>query len=327
MAATNGSVVGRLVRGKTFRVTAEDVCGMPLTTLSSYVDKGLITVSATKNEDSGDEIKVRIVDGTIDTYEPGQQTLLNFGIKIQLSKVDPGVITMLTGDPATMNSNTVPLIDGWEEQALLPVTAHFGFEVWTDTSGSVCQAGSKVYGYMLYPMVGQAYLTIDDITDKECTVTINGMSYGNPSWGKGPYGTGTAPGRTVTDGVTTGATTAFTSATAAFTSLDVGKTIVETSGAHIAPGTTIASVTNATTIVLSQAALGAGTAESVTIGAGDGSSISGPVNSAASGTPVPGRLLVPVAAGAHRRFHITPIAPPVSQATTGPVSITLPTVY
>jgi lysophospholipase L1-like esterase len=62
------------------------------------------------------------------------------------------------------------------------------------------------------------------------------------------------------DGVTTGATTAFTSATAAFTAADVGATITETDaqGAFTA-GKTVASVTNATTIVLSAAAASAHT--------------------------------------------------------------------
>jgi flagellar hook protein FlgE len=53
------------------------------------------------------------------------------------------------------------------------------------------------------------------------------------------------------DGVTTTGSTTLTSATANFTAADVGKAI---SGAGIPAGTTIQSVTNGTTIVLSQAA-------------------------------------------------------------------------
>jgi len=59
------------------------------------------------------------------------------------------------------------------------------------------------------------------------------------------------PNRSVADGATTNASTTFTSATAAFTAGDVGKTIT---GAGIPSGTTIASVTNGTTVVLSNAA-------------------------------------------------------------------------
>jgi len=70
--------------------------------------------------------------------------------------------------------------------------------------------------------------------------------------------------RSVTDGVTTNASTTVTSATAAFTQADKGKLIA---GTGITSGTTIASVTNATTVVLSAAATASGTSIAFTIGA------------------------------------------------------------
>ena len=100
-------------------------------------------------------------------------------------------------------------------------------------------------------MIGQAWVTFDDITDKEVTGTITGKSYGNPSWGRGPYG-------------------------------------------------------NSPT---------------------DGSSIPGPVATAAGPPPTPGRLIVAVAADAHRHFEVTPVPPPAAFSTPGPISITLPTAY
>jgi len=68
--------------------------------------------------------------------------------------------------------------------------------------------------------------------------------------------------RTVTDGVTTLNSTTVTSATAAFTAADVGTAIT---GGSIPAGTTIVSVTNATTVVISAAATAAATAVSLTI--------------------------------------------------------------
>jgi hypothetical protein len=68
-------------------------------------------------------------------------------------------------------------------------------------------------------------------------------------------------GRSVTDGVTNGTTT-VTSATAAFNSNDVGAIV---GCVDLPAGTTIASVTNATTIVASVAATGSGTARALTI--------------------------------------------------------------
>jgi Phage tail tube protein len=69
--------------------------------------------------------------------------------------------------------------------------------------------------------------------------------------------------RSVSDAVTN-ATTTVTSATAAFTQNDVGRFI--TASADFAAGTYIVSVTNATTIVLNQAALTTGAAKTIVVG-------------------------------------------------------------
>lgn len=72
-----------------------------------------------------------------------------------------------------------------------------------------------------------------------------------------------AGSRTVADGVTTNASTAASSASGAFTDADIGKSI---SGTGIPAGTTIASVTSSTAIVLSAAATADGTGLSFVIG-------------------------------------------------------------
>jgi hypothetical protein len=81
------------------------------------------------------------------------------------------------------------------------------------------------------------------------------------------------------DGVANGSTT-FTSATAAFSSRDVGKPIKELDNQGVIPaGTTIASVTNSTTVVLSATATGSATKVQFAVGAltakSDGVSTSG----------------------------------------------------
>jgi hypothetical protein len=75
------------------------------------------------------------------------------------------------------------------------------------------------------------------------------------------------------DGVATNGSTTFTSATAAFTGADVGQTIQQTTTkgtlnvtGTIPSGATIASVTNATTVVLSAAATASGTGINFLIG-------------------------------------------------------------
>jgi len=69
-------------------------------------------------------------------------------------------------------------------------------------------------------------------------------------------------GRVVQDAVTTLSSSSVTSATANFTSADVGKVVVIS---NFAVGTTISSVTNATTAVLSSSSTADGTAQSLQI--------------------------------------------------------------
>lgn len=198
------SVTAPLVRGKVARLTLVDQCGMPIATNSSYCTDGFITVSSTKNMDTGDEIKVRQANGIIGVHEPGRVSLLNYSVDINFTKVDPGAMAMLTGDPAILDFNSI--IVGWSERALQQVTQNFALEVWSDTSGTACTAGSRLYGYMLYPLISEAYLTFDNISDKEVTATVHGMSYGSPSWGRGPYGA-LADGSSIRGPVATAANT------------------------------------------------------------------------------------------------------------------------
>lgn len=77
-----------------------------------------------------------------------------------------------------------------------------------------------------------------------------------------PYREEFAGAREVTDGVTTDTDNTVTSASAAFTAADVGAAVV---GAGIPDGTTIASVTNATTVELSDPATASATGVTITI--------------------------------------------------------------
>lgn len=70
--------------------------------------------------------------------------------------------------------------------------------------------------------------------------------------------------RSVMDAITTNASTTLTSATANFTGADVGTSV---SGVNIAAGTVVQSVTNSTTIILSNAATATGSNSTVTFGA------------------------------------------------------------
>jgi hypothetical protein len=187
-----------LVRGRVARFTKVDSCGMPQTTAASLVTEGVITVGSTKNVDAGDAISQRIMNGQLGVYEPGKPTVTSFSLDINLLRVNPALITMLTGDPVILSADGTQIV-GFEELALVPITTQFAMELWTDTAGNFCQTANRVVGYMVYPFIGEAYLTIDNIADGMISAHIMGQSHGSPSWGKGPYlpvaASGGAPAR------------------------------------------------------------------------------------------------------------------------------------
>lgn len=84
-----------------------------------------------------------------------------------------------------------------------------------------------------------------------------GFNYGN--WQVVPAA---SMGRTVADGATTSASTTVTSATAAFVSNDVGAVIATP---NLPPNTTIVSITNGTTVVVSAAATATSSSQAMTI--------------------------------------------------------------
>lgn len=83
------------------------------------------------------------------------------------------------------------------------------------------------------------------------------------AWTKAWIGGGPPPGQIYTDMVTVSASPNLVSATAAFTAADVGRTVV---GTGIPASTTILSITNGTTVVMSANATASASGVTVTIG-------------------------------------------------------------
>lgn len=190
-----------LLRGKTARFTLEDACGMPLAGSSTVVVNAFITAKATANYDEGDEVKVKDANGRVAIYEAGVPSLTDMDVEIQLARVDAGAFAMIARNLTSVLDYAGTTV-GWEEGETFDVTKLTGLEIWTGTAGAVCAAGVLTYGYLLYPSLVNARVTIDDVANKEITATIKAKTKANPSWGKGPYmvvpsDVGNTPGRLI----------------------------------------------------------------------------------------------------------------------------------
>lgn len=174
------------VRGRTARITKLDNCGNAVSgSGASFVTTGFITIKATKNMNTGTEVKVSNANDQVVVYEQGRRTLLNFSLEIDFANADTSVIPLMTGDPVVTDSN--PATAGWIEEALQALPNFFALEVWTGISGQQCSGSATEYGYWLYPFVGNAYVDSDDIAAAAINFKIMAGTFQGTNWGRGPY--------------------------------------------------------------------------------------------------------------------------------------------
>lgn len=175
-----------VVRGRVMRLTKLDNCGNPATgSGGQLVTAGFGTIKATKNVDTGTEIKVRNANDQISVYQKGVVTILNFDLEIDWSIPDLGAIAMMTGDTAIVDA--AGLTAGWIEQALQLLGAWFALEVWTGVANQQCSGTVQEYGYWLYPFIENGVFYADDVTSKEVMLSVKGNTRQGNNWGKGPY--------------------------------------------------------------------------------------------------------------------------------------------
>jgi hypothetical protein len=174
------------IRGRTLRFTKVDPCGVPIGgAAGQLITRTFASLKQTANYDGGTEIKVPSADDTIDVYEPGNQTLLNYDLELQFSVLDTAVVPGLSGNPAVLDWQEA--ISGWEELALTHLDSYWALEMWSGVAGQRCSNGQSLFGYNVFPFIGSSQITVDDTTNKESLVTIKGSTFGPNAWGKGPY--------------------------------------------------------------------------------------------------------------------------------------------
>jgi hypothetical protein len=174
------------VRSSTVRITKVDNCGNVVSGAGGmWVGTGHITVKGTKNMNTGTEVKVSNANDVVVVYEPGKRTLLNYNLEVDFAVADTSAIQLVTGDTAVTDAN--PATAGWVEQGLQPLPNFFALEAWVNLSGQQCAVEQRVYGYHLWPFLGNGYVDMDDIQNKEIDFKLMANSFFGTNWGKGPY--------------------------------------------------------------------------------------------------------------------------------------------
>lgn len=177
------------VRGSVIRVTRLSACGDPIPGESAVaVSKRISSVTIDEVTEEGTNVRERNFADELCVVDDAYTDLLGFTADIALCGVDPGLITLLTGQPVVVNAagDTV----GWDAKTSIDLDS-FGFslEIWSRIAGSACDAsGNRQWGYTVLPFLKGGRLGGFAFENGPVSFTISGAQTrdGN-GWGVGPY--------------------------------------------------------------------------------------------------------------------------------------------
>ncbi len=171
-----------VLRGKRVRVTQLNTCSVPVTGNSYVVSSGFIQVTLSAEVEGGDEYIQKNADGALCINERAPDSLKRLSIAIDWCKVDPDIISIITGNPLEMSG--ADAVGFRIEEGL--ADARWGLDLWSGLSDQDCAAGEQ-YGYLLVPNITGSTLGDIQIQNGTTTFTSNGYTEHNSGWGVGPY--------------------------------------------------------------------------------------------------------------------------------------------
>lgn len=183
------------------RVTQLDPCGAVPEDPSWIVSDGAISVSIgeiTHTHSGGAETNE--TTGEIVFVHPEREEVIGYSVDIDMLRVDPDIIRLVSGNPEVMDYNTGDIIGFGVDAGVKPRT--FALEVWTKLSSSTC-AGK--WGYTLFPRLYGGHLKGHTVQNGLSTFSLSGArclrgskwgntpaefssGFGNYGFGLGPFG-------------------------------------------------------------------------------------------------------------------------------------------
>lgn len=177
------------VRGRTMRLTKLDECCTPPVIgapCSMIVSKGFVSVAYSPEISEAEEIDQKNAAGESCYVDPGCDELKWINVALTLCKVDPDILTFITGSPLVLNAAGDSV--GNRIQTGQTCSVNFALEVWTDVPSTVCgTTGLKQYGYFLLPCIGAGVLGDFTIENGALNLEINAKARSASGWGVGPY--------------------------------------------------------------------------------------------------------------------------------------------
>lgn len=180
------------VRGTVMRATALNSCCEPVNTTCGIVTTdGFISAVLTQEIEAAQSITVKNAADKVCVYDPGCDSLLDLQAVITLCKVNPELITLMTGQAVVLDYAGVAV--GTRRSTDLSCDLRFALEIWTTVPNTACDpngggAAVKQYGYFLVPCLRSATITGDITIDGANAVSVELTAKTTiPSlWGTGP---------------------------------------------------------------------------------------------------------------------------------------------
>lgn len=177
------------VRGSVIRVTRLDACGNPDPGASAVVvSKRISTVTIDEVTEDGTNIRERNFADELCIVDDAFTDVIGYTADIALCGVDPGLISLLTGQPTV--ANAAGDIVGFDATSDVDLDS-FGFalEVWSRIAGSACDSsGNRPWGYTVFPFLKGGRIGGFAYENGPVSFTISGAQTrdGN-GWGVGPF--------------------------------------------------------------------------------------------------------------------------------------------
>lgn len=174
------------IRGRRMRITRLDECGVPVVgAASTRVSKGFVSVGLSPQYEDADAINVTNAAGEIDFNEPGDSTLTGMQAEIAFTRVDPDLLSLITGQQVVVDGAAVAT--GFRMSGGIPDgLGGWALEVWSDLGGQAC-AGAKAYGYFLLPFLRGGTIGDFSIENGAANFTITSTTREGSGWEVGPY--------------------------------------------------------------------------------------------------------------------------------------------
>lgn len=173
-----------MVRGSAIRVTELTHRGGLTDPSRMAVSKSVIKVTIDEFADEKTTEVLRNDDDDPRIRLNGQTDALGYTVSADFLRVDPGLLTLMTGQPVVTSADGT--VVGFDARRV-PAQS-FALEVWSKLAGSVCDGSVQRYGYTLFPFLKGGTVSGFKFGDGLVSFNVTGSrTRREPQWSVGPY--------------------------------------------------------------------------------------------------------------------------------------------